>query len=227
MPNDLVIAFCGSEGAGKDTTADLFQSLLLEYDTENRTFAFFIKQACADLWNLDPKVLWGANEEKQKPLETPILLTRLMMEDLFDYCGIDRAEHHHKIRKHLGKDLYTVRDSMNYLGTEILRDIDLNFHNHKLRDSINPNVISLVRDLRFPNEFDFLQTEYEGKIIPVYVSNPLIEKTALQSKHSSALGFLEFRGKCTKVLNDSTMDVLKTRTRVVFNDIIVPLLIPE
>ena len=59
--------------------------------------------------------------------------------------------------KLLGKRLNTVRDMLQYIGTNVIREYNPNWHVDKLREMIKPNTNYVFEDTRFPNEKKMLE----------------------------------------------------------------------
>jgi|LakMenE18May11ns_1017448.scaffolds.fasta_scaffold9918494_3 hypothetical protein len=64
-----------------------------------------------------------------------------------------------KINKEIeNKLLYNRRDALQFLGTEVLREVDPEFHINSLKEQIEPNKDYVLDDTRFLNELDILNS---------------------------------------------------------------------
>jgi hypothetical protein len=51
-----------------------------------------------------------------------------------------------------GKTIHTVRELLQFVGTDIIRKYNTDWHVNKIREMINPDLNYVIDDVRFPNE---------------------------------------------------------------------------
>ena len=212
-----VIAFCGSKGAGKSTSYDIFKTYY-EGEIEEIALAGFLKMACAKVFGVDMEHFTNP-ELKEKELEDYVVLSAENVTQLLNLfeCEFDNQTH---VRPHIGTVLETPRRVLQYVGTEVLRPIDSLIHARIVAKNMNPDVLTVITDLRFENEFDFFNA-YDS-FVPVYVKNSSAEHAASFDQHPSELGLHKFKTKCVVLNNEGSLQDLEGKVKelheyVVFN----------
>ncbi len=196
-----LIAFCGAKGSGKDTSAGIFKDLVAT-EVKEIAFAGHLKQTCSKVFNIDMKYFTDP-KLKEKELENYVRLTPETIEAIFQEFEITNYTFDDNIRPHLSQVFDTPRKLLQYVGTELLHPIDKLIHVNFALKKVDLNKISLVTDLRFPQEFDVLHGN-ENYLL-VYVSNLQAENVAATDTHPSEQGWKYFKTKCIQLDNNGTL----------------------
>lgn len=199
-----LVAFCGAKESGKSTSAELFKSLISRA-TEEIAFAGHLKTTCSKVFGVDMKYFL---DPKLKEVELPnfIRLTKDLIEQVFAEFEITEYDYDKHIRPHMGQVFDTGRRLLQYIGTEVLHPLDKLIHVNITMKKVNPNVITLVTDLRFPQEFDAVYTNPE--FLPVYVDNKRAEDAAAADSHASERGWQQFKDRCVRLDNNGDLSQL-------------------
>lgn len=208
-----IIAFCGAKESGKSTSAVLFKQLVSS-ETEEVAFAGHLKTACSKVFGLGMENFLDT-KLKEKELENYINLTPETIEQVFAEFEITEFTFDQHVRKHVGQVFDTPRKLLQYIGTELLHPLDKLIHVNFALKKVNPDVITLVTDLRFPQEFDAMHGRED--FLPVYVSNVKAELAAEADSHASEKGWQKFKDRCVVLDNNGTLADLteKLKTLVV------------
>jgi len=202
-----IIAFCAVKQAGKSTAVKVLQNLYPEI--KELMLAGLLKDVCCATFGFKRS---DAEDGllKEKELDPPINLTR---EDLlsimegyreeFEALGIvyDFDKH---LRHHCGYIFYSLRQILQYIGTEVLKGIDVDIHCKVIARKMISNETYTIPDMRFPSEFNFFHNDrYNLKAF--YIKNTRAEALAMSDMHSSEKKVLTTASKCDKIENGGTL----------------------
>lgn len=138
----MVIGFAGRMRSGKTELAKICQ----KNGYEKLYFALPLKQLCADILNISIDELNRAKNENI-PIEFTIGK---------DVCEILSEETNIPIETTTeicdGKYLHTVRDMLQFIGTDYIRKYNSDWHVNKIKEMIKNDVNYVIDDVRFPNE---------------------------------------------------------------------------
>lgn len=205
-----LIAFCGAKESGKSTSATLFKDLIGQ-PTQEVAFAGHLKVVCAQVFEIDIKNFLEPSL-KERELSEYKRLTKERVEEIFKLFDIVDYTYDKHVRPHTGQVFDTPRKILQYVGTEVLHPIDPLIHVKVTLSKINPDVITLVTDLRFPTEFDALYGRED--FLPVRVNNVKAELAAEADSHASERGWQKFKDRCIDLDNNGSIgnltDNLKT-----------------
>lgn len=142
----MIISISGRKGSGKSTLCDE----LIGRGFIKISFADFLKEVCAKLYDF-PHEWTLSQEHKERILDVPYIwneqkckeLSLLIGEEL-KFDGID-------------VEFKTIRHMLQYIGTEVLRSHDPDFHVKKTLKRIDDKNYCLD-DTRFENELNILKT---------------------------------------------------------------------
>lgn len=199
-----LVAFCGAKESGKSTSAELFRQAV-NAATEEVAFAGHLKKTCAKVFKIDIKYFLDT-KLKEAELENYVRLTKEAIEQIFQEFDIQVFDYDKHIRPHMGQVFDTPRKILQYVGTEVLHPLDKNIHVNITLKKLNPEVITVATDLRFPQEFDALKDNKD--FIPVYVNNKKAEDAAAADTHASEQGWKQFKHLCIELDNNGTMSDL-------------------
>ena len=138
----MIIGFAGRMRSGKTELA----KVCMERGFRKLYFALPLKQLCADLLDISVDEL---NRLKNERIE----ISQEMNDDL---CRIisDETDIPFEEIKNLsdGKVIKDVRELLQFVGTDIIRKYNTDWHVNKIREMINPEFDYVIDDVRFPNE---------------------------------------------------------------------------
>jgi len=203
-----IIAFCGSKGSGKSTSALVFKELVTTA-VEEIAIAGHLKEVSAAVFRIDyncfidPKL-------KEVELDEYIVLDSKRLEQVliaFNLIGLDSDKY---VRPHVGHIMRTPRQLLQYIGTEFLHPIDSLVHIKMAMRKKDPNKITLITDLRFVTEFNYLKDNHETDFLPVYVKNAAAELTASVDSHASERQYVEFVSRCRVLNNEGSLQDLRS-----------------
>ncbi len=200
-----LIAFCGAKESGKSTSAELFKTQIsnqLNLPVKEVAFAGHLKTTCSKVFNIEMKYFLDT-KLKESELETYVRLTKEYIEQIFEEFDIKEFDYDKHVRPHMGQVFDTPRKLLQYVGTELLHPIDKLIHVNITLAKADPNVVTLVTDLRFPQEFDALYGK-DG-FLPVYVSNLKAELAAQADSHPSERGWQKFKDRCYSLDNNGML----------------------
>ena len=138
----MVIGFAGRCRSGKTVLSEVCE----KYGYQRLSFALPLKQLCADILDISIDELNRAKNENI-PIEFTIgkdvceILseeTIIPIETTTEICD--------------GKYLHTVRDMLQFIGTDYIRKYNSDWHVNKIKEMIKNDVNYVIDDVRFPNE---------------------------------------------------------------------------
>lgn len=202
-----LIAFCGAKESGKSTSAEIFKSIATSSGKKVNEVAFagHLKETCAKVFNIEMKYFLDT-KLKETELDSYIRLTKEYIEEIFNQFDIQQYDYDKHVRPHMGQVFDTPRRLLQYIGTELLHPLDKLIHVNITLKKIDPTAITLVTDLRFPQEFDGLIDKPE--FLPVYVDNKRAENAAASDSHASEKGWQTFKHRCVVLDNNLTLHEL-------------------
>lgn len=212
--NKGIIAFCGSKGSGKSTSATLFKDLY-KGPQEELAFASHLKNSCSKVFNIEMKYFLDPNL-KEVELDNYVTLTRKNIEQvlkLFEVTDFDFDKH---VRPHMGQVFDRPRTLLQYIGTELLHPIDPLIHVKITLRYKDPEKLSIVTDLRFIQEFNELKKRDD--FLPVYVFNLKAENAAQSDTHASERQLKLFKDECLKMDNNLSIGDLTAKIRAIVEE---------
>jgi hypothetical protein len=211
--DNMIIAFAGKMGSGKDTAADF----LKQEGFEALAFADNLKEMAMDIFRLSKEQCYD-QEMKMKPLKDPITLSITHISKVMVYA---EQKNGFTVDKDAALKLYkliddpvtlnTPREVLQYLGTEILREcIDPNYHALVVKHKIDSRSIQKVAitDCRFPNERMFVK-KWGGKTVLIDRPSEAISTTSGLSGHASENSLGQTQEYDVVIKNDTTLNALK------------------
>lgn len=138
----MVIGFAGRCRSGKTILSEVCE----KYGYQRLSFALPLKQLCADILDISIDEL---NRAKNENIPIEITIGK-------DICEILSEETNIPIETTTeicdGKYLHTVRDMLQFIGTDYIRKYNSDWHVNRIREMIEDNVNYVIDDVRFPNE---------------------------------------------------------------------------
>lgn len=100
------------------------------------------------------------------------------------------------------KTFSTTRELLQYIGTDLIRNYNNNWHVNKISEMIDRNTDYVIDDLRFPNEKQFLDSI--GGIC-FFVVRPNLEEISFHESETS----LKWQDFFNIIINDKSLEYLK------------------
>ena len=209
----VIIGLIGSRGAGKTTVYNIINRLT---PTNEIMIAKKLKSVCADVLCI-PESDLNDPAVKEIPFAEPHILTAIDLEYIlrkFDIYGhLPMA-----VAKHAGRPLLSPRDAAQYVGTEIVRDIDHQIHVKAAMGYAMDGILNVVTDIRFLNEYLAFSDKYPTFEL-WYVKRDVAEAAAANDTHPSELGINLLRRYANKIIdNNGSMVDLQSAIRTAFTN---------
>jgi hypothetical protein len=138
----MIIGFAGRCRSGKTVLSEVCE----KYGYQRLSFALPLKQLCADILDISIDEL---NRAKNERIPIEITIGK-------DICEILSEETNIPIETTTeicdGKYLHTVRDMLQFIGTDYIRKYNSDWHVNKIKEIIKNDVNYVIDDVRFPNE---------------------------------------------------------------------------
>lgn len=206
MKKPLVIGIVAPMKAGKTTTTNMLSEFV---DCRESAFADKLKNASSLAFGIERKH-FDDQSLKEVPFETPMIMTE---ERILAILGLYVADPSAIVYQHLiGKELNSPRHIAQIVGTELLRDCvarDV----HIVNVPIHTDVVTVISDTRFENEYEVMKDREDIEYYPVYVYRKEAEEIARQSKHISETEFLKFKDKCYQLDNNGDLRDLEANVK--------------
>jgi hypothetical protein len=138
----MIIAFAGRMRSGKTELAKICE----EHGYQKLYFALPLKQLCADLLDTSIDEL---NKAKAENVEIGLTIIEGHCTILSEETGIPLNE---VKRICLGKKINTVREMLQFIGTDLIRNYNVDWHVNKIKEMIDITKNYVIDDVRFPNE---------------------------------------------------------------------------
>ena len=196
----VVIGLAGVKTSGKSTAANMIKEFV---KAEEAALADKLKNTCAEVFGLE-RVQFDAQELKEVPFETPVILTMQHIGDVLCGFGVLLTQGlEKKYEGIVGTELETPRRIAQVVGTEILRatgNEDIHCDNVNLGEGV-----TIISDLRFPNEFEYFSNKDDVKFIPLHIQRDVAEAVVTEDSHPSEKSVFEFTSKCIKIDNNGSL----------------------
>lgn len=214
-----VIGLVGVKTSGKSTVAGIIKDILKENVIES-ALADKLKAVSSEVFGV-PRFAFDSQLLKERQLISPRILGKNEIESVLLMFGIiPTDELMSKYSKIIDMELNSPRQIAQIVGTEILRnagDEDVHCKNVNLSDSI-----TIISDIRFPNEFDYFKNLENTLFIPLYIQRDEAENKITPESHSSETSVFGFCEKCLKINNNRDLESLKKQIERYLN-ILLPL----
>jgi hypothetical protein len=181
-----------------------------------------LKDVCSDVF-LIPRNYFDDQNLKEVPLEEPRILTGSDINKILEFFNVVSKitpETREKLHGIAGMVLKTPRQIAQIVGTEILRnagDEDVHCKNVNLSDKI-----TIISDIRFPNEFNYFKNLENISFIPLYIQRDEAESKITPDSHASETSIFTFCEKCLEINNNRDLESLKKQIER-YLDILLPL----
>ena len=138
----MIIGLCGRLCCGKTELSKICE----KHGYEKLYFALPLKQLCADILGISIEEL---NQAKRDCINISLFLDDKICEILSEETEIP-LEYVKEVC--FGKTIETVREMLQFIGTDLIREYNSNWHVNRVRAMIDPNKDYVFDDVRFPNE---------------------------------------------------------------------------
>ena len=200
--NTNIIAFAGRLHSGKSVLADECEKL----GYQKLYFALPLKKLSCKLTNMTMDEL---NEKKRNNtpinLELTESLCKLISDETLIPLGVVRE-------KCLKKRLKCVRDVLQFIGTDLIREYNPNWHVDRVISMMKPNEKYVIDDVRFHNEKEALTKL--GTCI-WFVIRPELDCIS-NHESESTLKWQDFGNKV--IVNDSSLEYFVIRWKLFMKD---------
>lgn len=208
----LIIGLAGVKTSGKSTVSEIIKRLI-GGDILESALANKLKVVSAEVFDV-PRDFFDRQDVKEVSFQDgPKILSVEKIHRILQLFKVDVTQNlmdKYEAAGIIGMELETPRKIAQIVGTEVLRatgDEDIHCKNMP----INENGITIVSDLRFPNEFSYFhKLGVEGvRFIPLYIQRDEAEKYVTKDSHPSETSVFLFSDQCTKLSNNSTLEELE------------------
>ena len=192
-----IIGFCGRLQSGKSTLASICE----EFGYKKLYFAQPLKQLCADILDVSIEELNRLKVEKT-------IIDLEINDDICDIISVETEIPLTNIKElSQGRIISDVRDLLQFVGTDIIRRYNTNWHVNKIREMINPNEKYVFDDVRFPNEKSLIE-ELNGDLW--FVVRPNLTNV---SNHISETS-IKWQDIDNIIVNDKSLSYLKNNWEI-------------
>jgi len=137
-----IIGIAGRCRSGKTELA----KVCMEHGYKKLYFALPLKQLCANLLNVSIAAL---NEAKDKGIDISLYID----DNICDILSKETDISIEKVKETCyGKTLNTVREMLQFIGTDLIRKYNSDWHVNRIKEMIEPELDYVIDDVRFPNE---------------------------------------------------------------------------
>lgn len=190
-----IIGISGRKGSGKSAVS----AQLSESGYQRISFADFLKETCSALSGLTLESMYDVTS-KEEPFEVPFIWDEKVCSRLSEIAEI-------KIPFEGERLLWSRREMFQFIGTDVLRNLDPDIHIKKTKERLLTVEKCYVDDVRFPNE-KYLIEEMGG--ITVYIVRP---NNYPYSNHPSETS-LHWTDFDHVIVNDRSEETLKRRFKL-------------
>jgi hypothetical protein len=199
----MIISLSGRKKSGK---TELSKILSKNYNFEILHFADSLKNLMCKLLSVD-------RTEYEKIKESNINY-KISNNDLIYISKILNTDINTLIKLNLNnKEFFNVRDMIQFIGTEIIRNVYPNWHIEQLQKQIDPDKNYCIDDTRFINEFNFVKSINSINWYIIMPTNMNISNHVSETE----LNWTMF-GK-NIIINDSKLDILQNKWNNYIQDI--------
>lgn len=187
-----IIAFCGRMRSGKSELAKICE----QHGYEKLYFALPLKQLCAEILNVSIEEL---NKAKADNTDINLYIDNGLCETISQETEIPIEEVKNTC---YGKTINTVREMLQFIGTDLIRTYNTDWHVNKIRAMIDKDKDYVIDDVRFPNEKKMIE-ELGGECW--FIIRPTFNNI---SNHESETSIKWNDCWNRIIINDSTLPIL-------------------
>lgn len=195
-----IVSFSGRISSGKSELAKICQNK----GFEKLYFALPLKKLIADLIHVKLEEINGL-----KNVEKDYKFNKM------DYLFLSKETHipYSTVNEEMSKvELKTVRQLLQFIGTDLIRKYNTNWHVNKIREMIDPSRDYVIDDVRFKNELNLIR-ELGGDAW--FIIRPTIDNVSNHESETS-LTWRDFGNKI--IINDSSLNIFRFRWETFFDN---------
>lgn len=206
---NIVIGLTGVKTSGKSTVANIIKSVLTE-DVKESALADKLKNTCSEVFDI-PREYFDSQDLKELDLPRSRVLDLNTIEQIltkFKVTPTNDLLYTYITSGVEGLSLESPRKIAQIVGTEVLRgagDEEIHCKNVEL----NKNGITIISDIRFPNELNYFNNLPNTTFIPLYIQRDEAERKIDETSHASEKMVFTFSDKCIKLSNNGDLYSLK------------------
>lgn len=203
MENKTIIGFAGRKRAGK---TELCKHLHEKYNADIITIADSLKHVCCQLLDIDNIQVLNIMKDKAgyfidlEEYDDIIFYNILFNAIKPDVNDIDKAKEiiSKKVDKLFSKKVITVRELLQFVGTDIIRVLCPNWHVNRMIENINNSTADFVviDDVRFPNEREAIEN-HNGKVF--FIIRPDLNIEISNHSSETSLKWTDFTDDCVLI----------------------------
>jgi len=214
MKNIKVIGLTGVKGSGKTLTANIIDHNFK--DVKEVALADKIKDTCAKVFNI-PRYIFDSVKHKDVAFsDGPKKLGKYEIGSVLEEYStfVDCRTIDSKVAS-CETYITTPRNLLQIIGTEVLREFGgEDIHCDSL--VLDPESLNIVSDVRFFNEFNYLNNKYD--FLPLYIKNDKAERKGTKDLHRSEKDLFTFNSLCQQIDNNSSIRNLEKKVVIAVND---------
>jgi len=174
----MLVAFVGKARSGKDTAADYLREKGVVQEKDK--LARWLKDVSSELFGIPLSVIEGLEGDREALFERPKVFTAEHFKRIRD--EVHPTYHLIKGLPLVGRHLFSVREILQFIGSDVVRSLDSDFHVKNLAQRLDPRKVTAVTDVRFENELRGLK---QRGALTVYVYRPHLTLVGGASEHVS------------------------------------------
>jgi thymidylate kinase len=209
----MIILLSGFKHSGKDTFADLIKTELIKKEKKVAIEALAAKLKSSVTSALGVDLAYANDQDlKEMPVEGLVLTKERLTQILADFDSCDETI----INKHIGIQKETVRKALQYVGTEVLRDLSSDIHCEMLDAKLNESIsdVTIITDVRFINEQNYFNQK-DQDVISIFVERLSKTPENTPDLHQSEKEMFEVRkmDHITVIENNGSLEALKEKAK--------------
>lgn len=191
-------AISGRKGSGKWELA----KILIDQGSVRISMADFLKKSIAKLYEIDE--IWTTDQSKKEEIwTTPLIWNKEIAKKYSDIIEENIVDYHQTDKK-----FTTIRDALQFIGSDVLKSYDNLFHVKKTCQNLSPNENYVCDDIRFPEERDVLK-QYNPDYHETFIIKP--DNWAISNHISEiSIDWTQFDHNDI-IVNDSSLEQLKNK----------------
>ena len=209
-----IIGLAGVKTSGKSTVANIIKELI-GGDIAESAIANKLKDVCGEVFDIPRDHFDNQDIKEVNFSDGPKILTLnkiSMILHLFNVRMTQELVEKYKSANVIDIELPHPRRIAQIVGTQVLRttgDEDIHCKNMPLSDE--DGSVTVVSDLRFPNEFTYFHSQNfnDVRFLPLYIQRDEAEALITKDSHASETSVFLFSDQCIKLSNNGSLEELR------------------